>query len=88
MEDAATAEIARAQIWQWLRHPKAELVGRHRLTETDVRAWLDLEQERACGEVGCSEERKFPQARMILEDLIYDNHFREFLTLSAYPQLV
>jgi malate synthase len=91
MEDAATAEIARAQVWQWLRHPKAQLEGHRKLTETDVRAWMDLEQERAIKEarlVRGDAPLRFDRARIILEDLIYDNQFADFLTLAAYPEII
>ena len=88
MEDAATAEIARAQIWQWMRHPRAELAGHRKLTETDIRAWMDVEQERATRESPLQDKQGFVRARRLLEDLIYDNRFRDFLTLTAYPEIV
>jgi malate synthase len=87
MEDAATAEISRAQIWQWLRHPRARLSDHRALTETDIRAWMDIEQEKAIREASPLPGHFFDRARSILEDLIYDNRFSDFLTLAAYPEV-
>ena len=87
MEDAATAEISRAQIWQWLRHPSAALAGGQRLTEPLLRTWLTEEFERIELERGPSRVPKLRLARNILEDLVFNDRFAEFMTLAAYPQI-
>lgn len=80
MEDAATAEISRAQVWQWLRHGK--------LSEPTVRDWMSQEFERAVHEADPKVDHRFERAREILEELIYGSHFTEFLTLAAYPEII
>jgi malate synthase len=72
MEDAATAEISRAQIWQWIRHGKAE--------REHVREIEKAELEQLAGE-GRWEEAHALFDRVALEE------FEEFLTLPAYEYL-
>ena len=88
MEDAATAEICRAQLWQWLRH--GVQVEGEPLTEDRFRRTLQEEMEQVRSEVG--ENRfsngHFPAAREIFEHLCLDSDFAEFLTLPAYERLL
>jgi malate synthase len=81
MEDAATAEIARAQIWQWIRHGK---VTRSRVIEV-----LDEEMERIRGEVGDEvwEKGRPRETREIFERVALSDDFPAFLTLPAYEYL-
>ena len=72
MEDAATAEISRSQIWQWLHHG--------RVTEDDVRRVTD-EEMASLGE-------GFEEARMLFERVATEPDYVEFLTLPAYDRLV
>jgi malate synthase len=72
MEDAATAEISRSQIWQWLYH--------HRVTEDDVRRVTD-EEVAALGE-------GYEDARALFERIATEPEYVEFLTLPAYDRLV
>ena len=72
MEDAATAEISRSQIWQWLRH--------ERIGTDDVRRITAEEVER----LGPGYE----DARAIFESIATEPEFVEFLTLPAYDRLV
>jgi malate synthase len=74
MEDAATAEICRAQVWQWLRHGVKLNDGRT-VTETLVRQAID-EQARPGG-----------RAAQIFKELITSTDFPEFLTLVAYQYI-
>ena len=81
MEDAATAEIARSQVWQWIRHGRFE--------RDRVRAVIDDELERLRGEFG---DKVFAQsraddARAIFEQVALGDDFIEFLTLPAYDYL-
>jgi malate synthase len=72
MEDAATAEISRAQIWQWIRHGKAD---RSRVAE--------LEDEELAG----AGEGRWDDARAVFDRVALDEDFVEFLTLPAYDYL-
>ena len=72
MEDAATAEISRAQVWQWVRHGKTE--------HEHVRELEDAEL------AGFGEGR-WEDARTIFERVALGEQFEEFLTLPAYEYL-
>lgn len=88
MEDAATAEISRAQIWQWLHHHAR--VGDAELNDARLRATLDEEMQRVREEVGPDrfDSGHFTAAREIFEHLCLDREFTEFLTLPAYERLL
>jgi malate synthase len=86
MEDAATAEISRTQIWQWLKN-EAVLSDDRILTREMILQWEFEELERIEKYVG--EERfksgKFSLAKELFNELIFCENFEEFLTLKAYP---
>ncbi|MCS3531503.1 malate synthase A [Chryseobacterium sp. JUb7] len=86
MEDAATAEISRTQIWQWLKN-EAVLSDDRTLTREMVLQWEFEELERIEKYVG--EQRfkngKFNLAKELFNELIFCENFEEFLTLKAYP---
>ena len=89
MEDAATAEISRTQIWQWLKHgvttEEGRAITRQRVTETTSEE-LDVIRR----EIGTErfERGKFAQARDLFLQVATDTtQFSEFLTLPAYSQL-
>ncbi|AZA62513.1 malate synthase A [Chryseobacterium indoltheticum] len=86
MEDAATAEISRTQIWQWLKN-EAILNDDRTLTRGMILQWEFEELERIEKYVG--EERfkngKFNLAKELFNELIFCENFEEFLTLKAYP---
>ncbi|AZI67620.1 malate synthase A [Kaistella daneshvariae] len=88
MEDAATAEISRTQIWQWLKN-KAQLEDGRTLTRDLVLSWQEEELVKIKNYVG--EERfkngKFPLATELFNDLIFNEDFEEFLTFKAYEYL-
>ncbi|MDB5048792.1 MAG: malate synthase [Fibrobacteres bacterium] len=88
MEDAATAEISRAQIWQWLRHGVTLADGR-KLTKELYAAFVPEELEKIRALVGDKKfaEGKFTVARSLFDDLVMQNEFAEFLTLKAYENL-
>ena len=81
MEDAATAEISRSQIWQWVRHGK---FTRERVLEV-----LDEETEKIHAEVGDEvwEKGRPEETRRIFELVALGDEFPEFLTLPAYELL-
>jgi len=88
MEDAATAEISRAQVWQWLRYGVATDDG---VVVTPARfvKVVSEEMERIRDEVG--EDRfaqgRFAEARALFERLTVADRFEEFLTVPAYALL-
>jgi malate synthase len=81
MEDAATAEICRAQIWQWIRHG--------RFTREHVAEVLDQEMRRIHEEVGDEvwEKGRPRETREVFERVALADDFPEFLTLPAYEYL-
>lgn len=84
MEDTATAEIARAQLWQWIRHGTRTESGRP-VTLAGVRAMLGEELERLTA--GAPPEHRLNEAASLLDGLIAAEEFPEFLTLEAYGRL-
>jgi hypothetical protein len=88
MEDAATAEISRTQIWQWLRYG-ARLDDGRRLTEELVRRTLSEELVTIRADIGDEryEGGRFQQAAELFERLITQEELEEFLTLAAYAAL-
>jgi malate synthase A len=88
MEDAATAEISRAQVWQWIHH-QARLSNDKAVTPEFFRKVLDEEMERLRGELGAERfPGKFKEARRIFEKMSTSQKFEEFLTLPAYDMLI
>ncbi|HZU69875.1 MAG TPA: malate synthase A [Ktedonobacteraceae bacterium] len=89
MEDAATVEISRAQIWQWIHHPKGILSDGRKVTVELFRELAKDELEKIRSRVG--EERfaggKYQVVAEILDSIITDDQFVEFLTLPAYKYL-
>jgi malate synthase A len=88
MEDAATAEISRTQVWQWVRHG-VTLEGGIRLTPERLRQVIAEELDVIEGEAGSAAFRggRFPDAAALFERLATAPECEEFLTLSAYDQL-
>jgi len=89
MEDAATAEISRTQIWQWLKH-RATLDDGSAVTRELVGKRIDEEYARVRGEVGAArfDRGHFPEARRIFEQVATAENLAEFLTIPAYDVLV
>ncbi|WP_433089509.1 malate synthase A [Dactylosporangium sp. CA-052675] len=86
MEDAATAEIARCQVWQWLHH-HTPLAGGGTVTEETVRALL-AEELAALGEGRCAAELERARAAAgIVERAALDEHLPPFFTTDAYAHL-
>jgi malate synthase len=88
MEDAATAEISRAQIWQWLFH-KAKLADGREVTPqlfTTVMADEMAKVRTALGDEAYLKGR-FREAEKLFSDMSLAPQFEEFLTLAAYPLL-
>lgn len=89
MEDAATAEIARAQVWQWVHHPEGVLDDGREVTLTLVRRIMDEEMDRLRETLGPDGFADVPhdRARGLFEEIIANPVFEEFLTLKAYEKL-
>jgi malate synthase len=83
MEDAATAEISRIQLWQWVRHAATLDDGR------TVTAALvsDAVAEEAVGLRGTVPDDRLEAAHRLVRELILDREPREFLTVAAYEVL-
>jgi len=88
MEDAATAEISRAQLWQWMKH-ESTLNSGEKITAEIFNTWLTEELNVIKGEVGDNrfENGKFIEASSLFGEMIQKNEFDEFLTIPAYKQL-
>ena len=92
MEDAATAEISRSQVWQWIRHGAALDDGRT-VTPELVRELATEELEKIRAEIGDDEwferEGRPKESRELFEAVALsgDDEFVEFLTLPAYERL-
>ena len=79
MEDAATAEICRAQVWQWLRHAARMSDGR-RVTQAMVRQVIAEQRTKLQG-------GRMAEAAEIYEHMMTSPDFAEFLTLVAYDYI-
>jgi malate synthase len=88
MEDAATAEISRSQIWQWIHHGRQLQDGRT-VTPELVRGILDEETARIRAEVGEDTwaAGRPDDTREIFERVALSDELYEFLTLEAYEYL-
>jgi malate synthase len=90
MEDAATAEIARGQVWQWIHHG-ATLDDGRTITPELVRELETSELERIRSEIGDDEwfenEGRPDLSRALFEKVALSDEFVEFLTLPAYEEL-
>lgn len=89
MEDAATVEIARAQVWQWIHHEKGVLDDGRKVTIPLFRELAREEQEKVLSTLSAEQRagRKFHEASQILDEIITSDEFVEFLTLPAYRYL-
>ena len=88
MEDAATAEISRAQLWQWLHHGAKLADGRALDTALYARL-LEEEMDAIRAEVGDArfDGGHFPLAMRLFDEMIRADDFEEFLTLPAYEHI-
>jgi len=88
MEDAATAEISRTQLWQWIAH-RATLDDGRVVTREIVQQLVPEELVRIRTEIGDESFRagRFDDARALFLELVLAEELDEFLTLRAYPLL-
>jgi malate synthase len=88
MEDAATAEICRAQVWQWVKHG-AHLKDGMVVTEGMVKEIIHHRAAELGAELSADagNAAKLRQAARVLEELTTSREFAEFLTLASYDLL-
>jgi malate synthase len=88
MEDAATAEISRSQVWQWIHHGVSLAEG-PRVTAEVVRDIEREELEKIKTAVGADSFAKgrYEDAREIFDGVALSKDFREFLTIPAYERI-
>ena len=90
MEDAATAEISRSQIWQWIRSPKGVLADGRKVTKEMVRKLVpeELAKVRALlGDAGWG-AGEYEEAARLFERIVTADDYVEFLTLPGYEWLM
>jgi malate synthase len=91
MEDAATAEISRSQVWQWIRHGRTLEDDGTAITPDLVRRLEGEELERIRSEIGDDEwfesEGRPRESRALFEQVALADELAEFLTIPAYEQL-
>ncbi len=88
MEDAATAEISRSQVWQWIRSAKGRLDDGRKVTKEMVAAMIPEEMQKIRALLGPAfGEGRYDDAAGIFADLVNNDTFVEFLTLPAYERI-
>lgn len=89
MEDAATAEISRSQIWQWIHHPSGKLNDGRDVDAELVQTFIDEEANKIESEnnMSITEYKKLMLSKSMLEQIVFDKEFAEFLTLKAYKKI-
>jgi malate synthase len=89
MEDAATAEISRTQLWQWIHHPDASLDDGRKVTVELFKAMLTDELDQVQQQLGQErfEQQRFPLAIKLFDEITTNPELEEFLTLRAYKHL-
>lgn len=87
MEDAATAEIARSQLWQWLHH-HATIEGGELVNEELLKRYADEEMQKIAESVGDAFTKlPYGRAKELVLNMTFDANYTEFLTLPAYKAL-
>ena len=87
MEDAATAEISRAQLWQWIKHGRSATNGLP-IDRTTVAQLIEEGLADIAAEKGSAfDAARFADARKIFEHVALADDFDDFLTLPAYELL-
>jgi len=86
MEDAATAEISRSQVWQWIRSPKGKLDDGRKVTAEMVRGFTQEELVKVKAAV-TGDTAPYDRAATIFEAMSTSDTFAEFLTLPLYEEI-
>ncbi|MBI4182398.1 MAG: malate synthase A [Proteobacteria bacterium] len=89
MEDAATAEICRTQLWQWRRH-RARLEDGRTIDDALMGHFFDEEMVKIEKAAGAERFRagRYREAASLIRDMVFADDFVEFLTLPAYERIV
>src|SRR6202011_208475 len=89
MEDAATAEISRAQVWQWIRHPKGVLPDGRKVSKELFHEIMESELEKIRPSIGDKRfaAGRYNDAARLFDSLTTNDEFIEFLTLPGYEAL-
>ncbi|MBP9713029.1 MAG: malate synthase A [Sterolibacterium sp.] len=87
MEDAATAEISRSQVWQWVVSPKGKLDDGRKVTADLVRALIPEELGKVKAAIGNEPAATYEQAARIFEEMSLSTNYPEFLTLPLYEAM-
>jgi malate synthase len=87
MEDAATAEISRSQVWQWIRSTKGVLDDGRKVTADMVRAMIPEELAKVQVTAPDGNTPAYPRAAQIFEQMSTSEAFEEFLTLPLYEEI-
>jgi malate synthase len=90
MEDVATAEISRAQLWQWIHHPGGILADGRKITAEMFEEILQEELEKIKSEIGIDlyTDRKYGIASSIFKEMTICDTFEDFLTNPGYASLL
>jgi malate synthase len=89
MEDAATAEISRSQLWQWIHQPNGVLSDGRKVTAELVHTLCDAQMAKIKQTMGDARyaQGSFEQARRLIEQIAVADEFTEFMTLVGYDHL-
>ena len=89
MEDAATAEISRSQVWQWVHHSNATLADGRKVTREMVEGLFAEESRKLHDRMGHTAYRagNYAQAQAIIEHIVLRDEFTEFMTTVGYDHL-
>ncbi|MYN03732.1 malate synthase A [Pseudoduganella sp. DS3] len=87
MEDAATAEISRSQVWQWIRSAKGVLEDGRKVSADMVRAMIPEELAKVKATAPDGSTPAYDRAAQIFEEMSTSEAFEEFLTLPLYEEI-
>jgi malate synthase len=89
MEDAATAEISRSQIWQWIHHTNGVFADGRKVTVDFCHSMFDEEMLKIRDLVGDTQfsSGHYIKARELIEGIVTSDHFAEFMTITGYDHL-
>ena len=87
MEDAATAEISRAQLWQWLRNPAAKLDDGSAIDAALYRTERSGILDDLLQKLDAGETAQLLKAAELMDKLVLNDEFATFLTLDAYAEI-
>jgi len=87
MEDAATAEISRSQVWQWIHSPRGVLEDGRKVDADLFRRIVAEELEKIHAKYGPENAEYFDRAAKLFEEISVSDEFVDFLTLPAYEMI-